>query len=194
MIDIKYVANEMMKYLCTIDGVKSAKLCGSVANDSFDKYSDIDIEIDVSGSDNSVFMTKIIDIMNKEYPVVYYDYAPSLFPQKYIVSLAISNENPFMIVDINCIASPHYSTIKKNDISLDKFTHTLKVFVANLKHYKRGQDCYQDIIRMYNRIYGESQTKLGEEDMLRKVFFWLDIQKNEKFTTYLNSLEKYINL
>lgn len=190
---IKSFANEVCTFLRSLPEVKSCGLYGSVSDNSYDEYSDIDIEIDVSGVDNAVFSTKIPDILSEKFDVVFYDYAPSLAPEKYVVSLAMNNENPFMMVDVACTAMPHCDTVSKQQLnSLNNlYDHTLKVFVANLKHFLRGVDCYDDISKMYVRIFRDRDV-YDEEQMLNAVYEWLQENAEPRHEEYIALFEDYM--
>lgn len=60
--------------------VNSCKLYGSLANNVEDELSDIDIKVDVSGYDNGKFMLEVPHLLKKELNIIYYDFAPVLFP------------------------------------------------------------------------------------------------------------------
>jgi len=181
------IAEEIKGYIETINEVRSCKIYGSIKDKKTDRYSDIDLEIDVSGYDNSVFITSVPEIINKKFPILFYDYASSLMPEQYIVSMPISEMNPFLILDIKCVAIPHIATLnKKASYSNDKFTHIIKVFVANFKHYIRGTECSDDILRMYKKIYSEdTDTK----EMLIKTYKWLQRNAEEKYKKYLENID-----
>ena len=91
--------------------VKSCELYGSIANNTEDDLSDIDIRVDVSGYDNGRFMLEVPHLLEEKMNIIYSDFAPSLAPRQYIVSLAVSEENPFAVIDINCVAEPHCATV-----------------------------------------------------------------------------------
>ena len=189
-MNIVETANRICEYFMTISEVNNAAIYGSIANNSYDEYSDIDIELDLSGSNNGIFLTKAAELLNNVYPVIYSDYAPSLLPDMYVVSCAISAENPFLIVDIKCSANPHIKSITKEDIINDKYAHILKLWVANTKHYLRGCDCKSDIKRMYQRLFGD--TNLTEKQMLCDVFCWLKENGTDKYAKYLSNCERSI--
>ena len=84
---IKEFAKEICGFLMTIPEVRSCDLYGSLSKGTFDDFSDIDIAIDVSGTDNGLFIAKLSELLSKEYDIVFCDYAPSLAPEKYIVSI-----------------------------------------------------------------------------------------------------------
>lgn len=189
-MDIVETANNICNYFMTISEVNSVSIYGSIAKHSYDRYSDIDVELDLSGSDNGLFFLRLVELLNNVYPVIFSDYAPSLLPDNYIVSCAISEENPFLIVDIKCSATPHINSVKKCDIINDKYAHILKLWVANIKHYLRGSNCKSDIERMYHKLFVEENR--SEKQMLCDVFAWLQENKTNKYEKYLLSCEKYI--
>lgn len=187
-------ANRICKFLEQLPEVKSCKLYGSLQSGTFDEYSDIDIEIDISGIDNGVFVTKLPELLSKEYNIVFYDYAPSLAPEKYIVSVVMDTENPFMVIDISCVANPHCDTVSKQDLMAlnNRYDHTLKVFIANLKHYLRGADCFDDIVKMYSRIFGKDTEVYDEEQMLNAVLGWLKENAESQHENLISLLEEYM--
>lgn len=189
----KIFADKVCSFLKELPEVNSCKLYGSLSDDSYDEYSDIDIEIDVSGIDNGIFATRIPDILSEKFNVIFYDYAPSLAPDKYVVSLAFDNNNPFMMVDVACVAKPHCDTVSKQQLmSLNNlYDHTLKVFVANLKHFLRGTDCYDDIAKMYGRIF-RNRDVYDEEEMLNCVYDWLKDNAEPRHEDYIALFEDYI--
>ena len=186
MNNIECIANQLCIYLKTVKEIKDYRIYGSIRENKYDKYSDIDLEIDVSGYDNSIFITKIPEIINEKYSVIWYDYAPSLMPEKYIISLAISEDNPFLIVDITCVATPHMSTLKKEENFVnDKITHIIKLFIANFRHYIRGNNCTKDIERMYRRI---STKQIDTRTMLEDTYNWLLKNADKKYEQYLQNI------
>lgn len=191
---MKEFVNEIFDFLNNLPEVKECKIYGSISTGNNDEFSDLDIAIDVSGIDNGVFLTKLPEIFSEKYDIIFYDYTPSLAPNKYIVSIAINEKNPFMVIDISCIATPHYDSVSKQDLSSlnNKYDHTLKLFVANLKHLLRGADCYDDIYKMYSRIFGCNIEVYNEEQMLREVYQWLQENAEQRHEKYLSLFEGYL--
>ncbi len=190
---IKSFANEVCTFLRSLPEVKSCGLYGSVSDGTYDEYSDIDIEIDVSGVDNGLLATRIPDILSEKFDVIFYDFAPSLAPEKYVVSMALNTDNPFMMVDVACTANPHFDTVSKQQLSSlnNLYDHTLKVFVANLKHFLRGVDCYDDISKMYGRIFRDRDA-YDEEQMLNAVYEWLQENAEPRHEEYIALFEDYM--
>ncbi len=191
---LKSFAEEICVFLQSIQGVKSTVIIGSLAKGNFDKYSDIDIEVDVSGMDNGQFLIELPKLLAEKYDIVYCDYAPSLVPHKYIVSFAADIPNPFGFVDISCVATPHCTTVSKQELqSLNcLYDHTFKLFAINLKHYLRDWDCYDDIVSMYSGICGEDAEERDEVYMLKATYDWLMENADDKQEKHLLKFEEYI--
>lgn len=191
---MKEFAKDIFEFLNDIPEVKSCKIVGSLSAGNNDEFSDLDLVIDVSGIDNGVFLTKLPKLFEEKYDVIFYDYTPSLAPDKYIVSIAINKTNPFMIVDVSCVATPHFDSVSKQELASlnNKYDHTLKLFVANLKHLLRGMDCYDDIYKMYSRIFRRDLEAYDEEWMMQEVYGWLQENAESRHEEYLALFEGYL--
>lgn len=188
-------ARKVMTVLKELPHVKNCQLYGSLANGAYDELSDIDIEIDVSGYDNGKFMMELETLLSDKLNIIFSDYAPSLVPDKYIVSLAVDEENPFLILDLCCMAEPHCTTVSKQQAmsANDFYTHILKLWVANMKHYSRGQDCYDDIFRMSGKLgIADNDTK-DEAELLESVLIWLESNAIAKTEQYVQSCRACFN-
>ena len=184
---LREMANNCMDLVNSLPMVKSCELYGSIANNTDDELSDIDIKVDVSGYDNGKFMLEVSHLIKDKMNIVYYDFAPSLIPSSYIVSIAISNENPFAMVDFNCIATPHCTTVLKEHIKNDVYSHTLKVWVANLKHHARGSECYDDVVRMAKRLGIKDIDSKDEGELLEEALIWLEENQTDILGRYVKS-------
>lgn len=192
---LREISENCIDYLNSLPMVKHCELYGSLASGTEDELSDIDIKVDVSGCDNGSFMLEVTDLLKDKLNIIFYDYAPSLIPDQYIVSCAVSEENPFAFVDINCVATPHYTTVSRKRAVNNALTHTLKVWIANLKHYSRGADCYDDIVRMANRIGIEGVDSKVEAELLEDTLIWLEQNQTDELENYIISCrEKFEEL
>lgn len=190
---IRDFAAELQSYLSSLPEVKACRLYGSLSTEEDDEYSDIDMEVDVSGTDNGAFITELPARLAERYSVIFCDYAPSLAPEKYIVTLALHEDAPFMLLDITCTATPHVASRSKQDIRAlnDGYDHTLKLFAANLKHHLRGADCHADILKMHDRIFGKEHTK-NDKQMLTAVYGWLDEHAEDRHRGYVAGFAAYM--
>lgn len=172
-------AEELTALLNELPDVKKCTLYGSLAYGGGDALSDIDIEVDVSGVDNGRFVLKLANELRKKGLSVFYeDYAPSLAPEKYVVSLALDENDPFLVADLNCTARPHRATVERGELKEknDPVSHTLKVWTANLKHFVRGADCRGDILRMAERCGVEWVQHKSNKTLLEEVLVWLEAE------------------
>lgn len=185
-------ANEIISILNEIPAVKKCTLYGSLAGNTHDELSDIDIEIDVSGYDNGKFMMELIELLKNKLSIYYSDYAPSLIPERYIASIAIDKDNPFLIVDLCCCATPHCTTVAKQQV-IEKnrpYTHILKLWTANLKHYVRGKECNEDIVRMIKKIPTKNIDTKDEVQLLAETLCWLENNVENGLDEFSNTPDK----
>ena len=189
---LRDTANEIITFLNEISVVRKCEIYGSLAANTYDELSDIDIEIDVSGYDNGQFMLELVELLKGKCSIYYSDYAPSLIPDRYIVSIAIDEKNPFLVVDLCCCAKPHCITVTKQQASEknDKYTHILKLWTANLKHYVRGNECHNDIVRMGQKIAIEDIETKGEVEILGKTLCWLEENVKSELHEFVESCRR----
>lgn len=172
-------AESLVALLRELPDVKDCTLYGSLAEGRGDALSDIDVALDVSGADNGRFLLRLADLLRQKGLTIFYeDYAPSLAPEKYVVSLALDEKDPFLVVDLKCTAQPHCTTVERRELKEknDPVSHTLKVWTANLKHLVRGADCRGDILRMAERCGVEWAQHKSDKTLLEEVLVWLETE------------------
>ena len=111
-------------------------------------------------------------------------------PDKYIVSVAIDEANPFCVVDLKCTAVPHKQTFKKSDLENDAFSHSLKLWIANCKHFIRGMACSNDIKKMGRRVIGSETDTLSDEATLEEVLYRLEENTTSRTEVYIANYRK----
>lgn len=183
----------LIRFLAALPAVQSVIPYGSFATGQSDEYSDIDLALDVSGCDNGEFLLILPQLLQKRYPVLYTDFAPSLAPDKYILTAALFPEHPFLLADISVTAEPHYATVTKEMLTSRNalYSHTLKLFTANLKHYLRGTDCGNDIRKMYGRLPLPETERLSE--MLFGTHQWLLENGTSEMRQYAEQFRPFLN-
>ena len=176
MDDLRQTADKIIAVLSEDPAVRKCGIYGSLMTNTHDELSDIDIEIDVSGYDNGQFMLGLVDYLKDKLDILYRDYEPSLVPEKYIVSIAIDENDPFRIVDLSCCAKPHCTSVTRQQTAEknDKYTHMLKLWTANLKHYARGVECRGDIVRMAGKIGVKDMEYKSEAEILDETLRWIE--------------------
>ena len=80
---MKEFVKEIFEFLNDMPEVQSCKIYGSLSAGNYDEFSDLDLVIDVSGIDNGMFLTKLPQLFEEKYDVIFYDYTPSL-ARKYV--------------------------------------------------------------------------------------------------------------
>lgn len=189
-------ADEIISVLNEVPAIKKCSIYGSLATDTYDELSDIDIEIDVSGYDNGQFMIELVEMLSDKLDIYYYDYAPSLVPEQYIVSIAIDKDNPFLIVDLCCYADPHCTTVTKQQVlgKNEKYSHILKVWTANLKHWVRGSECYDDIVRMAKKLSIKDIDSKDETELLDETLCWLEENVENALNEFIESCRRHFEV
>jgi len=188
----KMLAHKIMAVLDEMPEVQRCTLYGSLANGTYDPLSDIDIEVDVSGYDDGLFMLSLTERLGDEMSIYYIDYAPSLAPEKYIVSVAVDEDDPFCMLDLCCTAEPHCTTVTRQQLrdKNDDFSHVLKLWTANLKHYVRGADCRYDIVRMASRIGIVDAQTTNAALLLEETLNWLELNAPERLLAFVHSCRR----
>ena len=181
-----------MALLNAMPEVKECALYGSLAKGAGDELSDVDINVDVSGSDNGQFMLTLAERIGKELSVYYSDYAPSLVPEKYIVSLAVDEEKPTCVIDLCCNAEPHCVTVTQQQVRAlnNEFSHMLKLWTANWKHFVRGKDCRSDVIRMAKKIAVANAETKSEAQILQETLEWLEKKAPDNLKIFVKSCRR----
>ena len=189
---LKSLAENIMALLNDMPEVKACALYGSLSDGQYDELSDIDINVDVSGHDNGRFMLTLAERLSQHISVYYNDYAPSLVPEKYIVSIAIDEEHPTRVVDLCCVANPHCTTVDGSQIRAlnDKFSHMLKLWTANWKHHIRGTECRGDILRMAEKIGIENRVEKSNVQILEETLAWLEVNAPQRLWNFVKSCRR----
>ena len=72
----------------------------------------------------------------------------------------------------------------------EKYVHTLKVWTANLKHYVRGIECYDDILRMAKRLSIADIDTKDEAELLEESLCWLEDNVENNLDEYVESCRR----
>lgn len=185
-------AQRLMDLLCELPMVKECRLYGSLVNGTADDFSDIDIEVDVSGYDNGRFLLEVAEWVSARMPVSFSDYAPSLAPEQYVLSLALDERHPFLCADLRCVALPHHADVSGQMLKAKNqpTTHLLKLWVANTKHWARGKDCRQDVLRMADKMGIDDPGSCTTEQLLAAALAWLEARADQSLRTYIASCSR----
>ena len=150
------IAADVTRVFSGLPEVAEVALRGSLANQTADEYSDIDIGIDVSGHSNAAFAKSVAEHMEAAFDLHFSDWATSLLPSEYVQSFFIKGLPVFWNVDVQVTADPHHATLTGEDVERDPLAGFLKVWAANTKYLLRGTDGIEDNVRQYYfRVFRE---------------------------------------
>lgn len=185
-------AQEVIRYLSKDEKVSEVCLKGSLADDTFDEYSDIDISVDVSGHDNGVYAINLPDFLSEKYNISFYDWNPSLLPNKYVLTFAFNKLPVFWLVDIECTAIPHVPSVPW--VSVEMAPHLLKLWVANAKYYLRGVDGIElEIYKLAKRVMHEEDIVINNtETLMLQVLEEIKAIASPKCYRYIDECSKVV--
>lgn len=140
-------------------------LTGSLASESADQYSDIDIIIENNSFSSYKNVLAATEIISKEYPLLFHDFARSLLPDC-IVTLYLKDHPLFSTIDIACTHNGNFPAIQKSEVAQNRLHHQIKLWVCNAKYYLRNDLARQNIDMQYNRIFPADSHKSVREKLL----------------------------
>jgi predicted nucleotidyltransferase len=156
----QHIAQSLIEYLEEQRWVNSCTLHGSLAGERGDEYSDIDLQVDVSGHDNGKMVLMLPYMLQQRFSLAYIAFAPKFAPNLYVVSFALSHTSIFHVIDVECLATPHVASVQKDDIR--QITHTTslyaKLLIGCLKTYLRQQDCTTELQFLARQLHVETST------------------------------------
>jgi predicted nucleotidyltransferase len=137
------IVHDLIEYLQAQRGIHSCAIHGSLSGDMGDEYSDIDLQVDVSGHDNGKMVLMLPYIVQQRFPLAYIAFAPKFAPDLYVVSFAFPQTSIFHFIDIECLATPHVPSLQKDEVRhITNWTSLYtKLLIGCLKKYLRQQDC-----------------------------------------------------
>ena len=165
-------ANEIKEYLEKFDFIKSCEISGSLKEGSSDCYSDIDLRINVNGSDNGKVLLMLPQLLSKKFEIIYTAFAPRFAPDLYIVSFGFKNMDIFHFVDIECIAEPHIASLSKEEIKQinNMKSLKLKLYIGLLKKILRNKDISDELSFFLKKKITISNSKKVLKDEFYKLY------------------------
>ena len=95
-----YQCNDVILTLKKLEFVTDICGVGSYFDGRADRYSDIDFVVKVKDIYPDEALLRITHLLKRTYAPLWSDFANSLMPRKFLVSLFIGGENPFAFLDI----------------------------------------------------------------------------------------------
>lgn len=72
----------------------------------------------------------------------------------------------------------------------NKYFHILKLWTANLKHFSRKRNCYDDIVDMAKKVNVCIKNKT-EKEILEEVLFWLEKNASNNMIDFIKTCRIY---
>jgi len=184
------LTNQLIPILKSHDKVKDVYLKGSIANGQMDEYSNIDIVVDVSGYDNGKFAQKLPEIIKNHFPLLFYDWAPSLLPESYVQSFFLSGTSPFAFVDIECKASPHIHSVTQ--VTNDYLGHNIKLWIQIAKYHLRDSPhSTEQIYKLANKVLKKSQWSNDPSELMKTILVQINMEPNsDQYQEIINNCVK----
>jgi len=132
---------EVCSKLKTLDFVIDIQEIGSRPAGHADCYSDVDLVVNIQIVKPDIALLKITEFMKMIYSPLWIDYANSLMPSKFLVSMFINCENPFCFLDIG-IYNHEVINYNPKRFENDKWVHLTKLWIMNFKYYLRKDQCF----------------------------------------------------
>jgi len=185
---------EICGRLKTLDFITDVSETGSRIKGCADRYSDIDLIVNVQKIRPNAALLEITEFMNMAYSPLWFDYANSLMPSKFLVSMFIDCENPFCFLDIgifNKEALAYYPEKFKND----KWVHLTKLWIMNFKYYLRKDKCFPRRFRSMMEQAGISGFN-HESEGFEKLLDLLSVQRavNKYYLDMLYKAMSQVNI
>jgi len=159
---------EICGRLKALDFVTDVQEIGSRSEGHADCYSDIDLVVNIQDAKPDIALLRITEFMKMTYSPLWVDYANSLMPSKFLVSMFIDCENPFRFLDVGIYNHEAINCDPKR-FENDKWVHLTKLWIMNFKYYLRRDHCFpQRFENMMNKagISGCSNELDGFQKLL----------------------------
>lgn len=179
---------EICGRLKTLDFITDVSETGSRIKGCADRYSDIDLIVNVQKIRPNAALLEITEFMNMAYSPLWVDYANSLMPSKFLVSMFIGCENPFCFLDIGIFNKKEALAYDPEKFKNDKWVHLTKLWIMNFKYYLRKDKCFPRRFRSMMEQAGISGFN-HESEGFEKLLDLLSVQRAVN-NTYLDMLYK----
>ena len=176
-MDQKQIAHKVVDLLSRTHEFSSVSLGGSLATNTHDSMSDIDILIESehrSDIDNVLLASQML---GKEFETTLSDWAGSLLPEKCLMSLFIAGVPLFWWIDLGCMHSPRFPPTMRQDLPVNTNDHVAKLWVMNAKYYLRHDTAKLRLDHLYRRLFGERAAPENKLDAFKDIHAAIDFSR-----------------
>ncbi|WP_322905949.1 hypothetical protein [Paenibacillus campi] len=131
------LTRQLLQHLNDCEWITDVKLVGSHTTGMSDRFSDIDLLLSIRHMNPATALWQTFESIQTSFSTLWHDFANSLMPDKFLVSLFIDGDNPFAFYDIGIMNDRAYSTYNCALFVNDPWVHLLKLWVMNFKYGMR---------------------------------------------------------
>jgi predicted nucleotidyltransferase len=181
-------ANSIVNLLQSSD-IENIKLVGSISENKSDEYSDIDIELKDHKRSPVENINIALNFLSEKYNVLFSDWAKSLLPEKYVLSVFLKQKNIFSYIDLSCYQDINFPDVARDRLPQDKVYHIFKLWICNAKQEIRQRHDRNLIDSLYSKFYDINDSTPNSKKF-EKILDWL--HKNSDNEYLLNEFDKII--
>ncbi|NOR45654.1 MAG: hypothetical protein GQ534_08730 [Candidatus Delongbacteria bacterium] len=172
-------AFKIIELLKTTD-IKQIKLVGSLSENNFDEYSDIDIELNDNKQSPVENINIALNSISKKYDILFSDWAKSLLPDKYVLSVFLKQKNIFRFIDLTCFKDANFSDTTRDQLPQDKIYHIFKLWICNAKQEIRNRHDRNFIDLLFVKLFINNDS-ISNKTKFEKVLDWLHTNSDNNY-------------
>ncbi|WP_127541265.1 hypothetical protein [Paenibacillus illinoisensis] len=182
------LTQQLIEHLNGLDFITRIDVIGSRVEQTSDAYSDVDLLLTIKDVTPDIALFEVTESVKAKFQPVWYDFANSLMPDKFLVSTFIGGDNPFAFYDVGILNSDKNLGYDKTQFENDKWIHLMKLWVMNFKYMMRNAPQFEK--RFATMM---EKANISHYSDYRTGFYQLLLKLKDKKTIksgYLNMLEE----
>ncbi|SDC53693.1 hypothetical protein SAMN05428987_1687 [Paenibacillus sp. CF095] len=182
------LTQQLIEHLNGLDFITRIDVIGSCVEQTSDAYSDVDLLLTIKDVTPDIALFEVTESVKAKFQPVWYDFANSLMPDKFLVSTFIGGDNPFAFYDVSILNSDKNLVYDKTQFENDQWIHLMKLWVMNFKYMLRDAPQFEK--RFATMM---EKANISHYSDYRTGFYQLFLKLKDKKTIksgYLNMLEE----
>lgn len=182
------LTEQLIDHLKGLAFITRIDVIGSRVEQTSDVYSDVDLLLTIKDSTPDNALYEVTESVKAKFQPAWYDFANSLMPDKFLISIFIGGDNPFTFYDIGILNSDRNLVYDKTLFENDHSIHLMKLWVMNYKYMMRGAPQFEN--RFATMM---EKANISHYSDYREGFYQLLLRLKDKKTIkreYLRMLEE----
>jgi predicted nucleotidyltransferase len=182
------LTQQLIEHLNGLDFITRIDVIGSCVEQTSDAYSDVDLLLTIKDVTPDIALFEVTESVKAKFQPVWYDFANSLMPDKFLVSTFIGGDNPFAFYDVSILNSDKNLVYDKTQFENDQWIHLMKLWVMNFKYMMRDAPQFEK--RFATMM---EKANISHYSDYRTGFYQLLLKLKDKKTIksgYLNMLDE----